>query len=288
MKKHSPLRVLSVFVTSCETGPGAWRHEEEIIRKHFPKQDRNLLLATEPETADIILIGNLRSEDDYLRLRTNPMIKAYPEKCFVVSMGDFYSRYVKGIVSNLSRSPFNLGRFESGGFFLIHPDFQNPYIDEFILSPQKTASCGRDIFVSFIGRNCCALREALFNYDFGRPDIHIKDNSHFDNFAHGNRGKCEERREYFDVMRRSKFALCPRGWGPGTSQRLFDAMALGTVPVVMSDTWVYPRGPKWKEFSVRVPERRFSELEKILLEYEEDSEKMGELARKAYADAAGG
>jgi hypothetical protein len=254
-----------------------------MILEHFPKSDPALVLAPDPESADIILIGGLRDENDYVLLRNNALVRRFPEKCFVLHSGDFPPRYVKGILTNLASSPLNLGRFESGGFFLMHPDFKNPYAEEFFLSgsPPETK---RDLFFSFVGRDCTPIRRELFRLKFSRPDVMVVDNSHFNNFAHENRGKTGERFAYFSAMQRSKFALCPRGWGPGTSQRLFDAMQLGTAPVSISDSWVFPSGPDWKSFCVQIPESRISNVEEILSEYEDDWEEMGRRARRAYED----
>ena len=53
----------------------------------------------------------------------------------------------------------------------------------------------------------------------------------------------EMRRERFrSVMGRSRFVLCPRGKGT-SSIRLYEALAYGCVPVIISDDWVAPAGP---------------------------------------------
>ena len=48
----------------------------------------------------------------------------------------------------------------------------------------------------------------------------------------------------------------PRGLGV-SSVRLFDTMRMARVPVILSDEWVEPIGPAWREFSLRIPERDF-------------------------------
>lgn len=270
-----------VFITSCETGPGAWRNEEGMLRAAFPRNDPQLVLVEDPQSADIVLIGNVRTENEYLRLRLNPVVLAHPEKCFVLNWGDFPARYLKGILTNLDRSIWNLGRFESGGFFTIHPDFQNPYVNDFYLARSMPAE-KRDYFFSFVGRDCTPLRNQLFKLKFSRGDVFVKDNSHFNNFSHQNTGATPERFLYFDAMVRSKFALAPRGWGPGTSQRLFDAMQLGIAPVILSDKWVLPPGPDWHSFAVFVREGSIADIEKILTKHEDRYQEMGRLARAAY------
>jgi len=76
------------MVTSCETGPDAWRHQEEIIRTHFPHDHPDFALTEDPVSADVILIGNLRSENDYLKLRALPCCGAGRKNvlCFTTAM----------------------------------------------------------------------------------------------------------------------------------------------------------------------------------------------------------
>jgi hypothetical protein len=82
-------------------------------------------------------------------------------------------------------------------------------------------------------------------------------------------------------MRRSKFVLCPRGLSPA-SIRLFEAMCAGRVPVVLSDEWVAPDGPKWDNFCVFVPERDAASVPRLLEEREGDAIKMGLAARREW------
>jgi hypothetical protein len=50
----------------------------------------------------------------------------------------------------------------------------------------------------------------------------------------------ENEKEYLDVMRRSKFALCPSGAGPN-SIRLWECVEMGIVPVILADTYAAPK-----------------------------------------------
>ena len=79
----------------------------------------------------------------------------------------------------------------------------------------------------------------------------------------------------------SAFIICPRGGGT-SSFRLFEAMMLGRVPVIVSDQWVAPRGPDWGAFSVRVPEARVADIPALLGARRIDAAQMGELARAAW------
>ena len=86
---------------------------------------------------------------------------------------------------------------------------------------------------------------------------------------------------YAEAILDSQFVLCPAGYSP-SSFRLFEAMEMGRVPVILSDEWVPPPGPRWDEFSVRVPECRAGEIAAILSKYSDRHEVMGQLARRAW------
>lgn len=79
------------------------------------------------------------------------------------------------------------------------------------------------------------------------------------------------------------FVLCPRGGGP-SSRRIFEAMMLGRVPVIISDGWVPPAGPDWDSFSLRVTEDRVEEIPALLEARAGDAVAMGARARSAWLD----
>lgn len=56
------------------------------------------------------------------------------------------------------------------------------------------------------------------------------------------RRECEEAQEYLDAIRQSCFTLCPTGSGPN-SIRIFEALALGSIPIVLTKSLRLP-GPR--------------------------------------------
>ena len=62
------------------------------------------------------------------------------------------------------------------------------------------------------------------------------------------------RRRFVELMSRSVFALCPRGYGR-TSYRMYEALQLGCIPVYIHDeSWLpYADELDWREFAVLVP-----------------------------------
>lgn len=67
----------------------------------------------------------------------------------------------------------------------------------------------------------------------------------------------EASRQFCEAMRDSTFALCPSGSGPNTI-RVWEALAAGAIPVILSDSWAPPGDPKlWERaavFSAETPE----------------------------------
>ena len=98
---------------------------------------------------------------------------------------------------------------------------------KFNLDPQKL------IFCSFVGSATNPIRNQaleslskkegyLINAFHWRPDV-----------------TQDQQKLFIDVTARSRFTLCPRGYG-ATSYRLYEAMQLGSIPVYISDKHMLP------------------------------------------------
>lgn len=82
----------------------------------------------------------------------------------------------------------------------------------------------KDIFCSFVGRNTHPIRAEILK--IREPGWLITD-------------KVQKMPQYCDTLARSVFTLCPRGYGP-TSFRIKEAMQYGSIPVYISDIWIFP------------------------------------------------
>lgn len=89
------------------------------------------------------------------------------------------------------------------------------------------------------------------------------------------------RRSFVELLRDSRFVLCPRGIG-ASSIRVFEAMRLGRVPVIVSDAWIAPPVGDWSRFSLRVPEARVAEIPDLCRANADRAAAMGREARAAY------
>jgi hypothetical protein len=86
---------------------------------------------------------------------------------------------------------------------------------------------------------------------------------------------------YIEIMRRSSFVLCPRGYG-SSSYRLFEALKMGRVPVVLSDAWIAPIGPNWEACSIFVREANAEHIPDLLEGLEKKAAAMGLAARRTW------
>jgi hypothetical protein len=55
--------IMQVFITSCETGKEAWNANEKLLKRLYELSDKRHGLADNPESADIVLVGNVREEN---------------------------------------------------------------------------------------------------------------------------------------------------------------------------------------------------------------------------------
>lgn len=77
--------------------------------------------------------------------------------------------------------------------------------------------------------------------------------------------------------------LCPRGDGT-SSIRLYEALAVGAVPVIIADDWVPPAGPAWEECSIRWPEGRIDGLTQMLEDRNGDWPRLSAEARRVHEE----
>lgn len=94
-------------------------------------------------------------------------------------------------------------------------------------------------------------------------------------------GHRELKRTAVESMLASHFTLCPEGVGL-SSFRIFEAMQLGRVPVIIADGWARPAGPDWDTFSLFLSPRRLQELPDLLQHHEDRAASMGLAARCAW------
>ena len=76
--------------------------------------------------------------------------------------------------------------------------------------------------------------------------------------------------QYNQLLLRSKFSLCPSGSGPN-SIRLWESLAAGSIPVLLSDTLELPEHELWDDAIIRVRERDVTNIVEILSSVSEET-----------------
>jgi len=77
--------------------------------------------------------------------------------------------------------------------------------------------------------------------------------------------------KYNEVLLNSRFSLCPSGTGPN-SIRFWESLAVGAIPVLLSDTLELPPNDKWDSAVVRLDESNLNDLPDILSNISEAEE----------------
>lgn len=120
--------------------------------------------------------------------------------------------------------------------------------------------CVKDIFCSFVGSITHNTREQMCNYLGCDNDFTI-----ITDVWKWNIDK-QKQDNFLSVMSRSKFTLCPRGYG-AQSFRFYEALQLGSVPIYIHDDTVwkpYNDEVDWNKFCVSIHIKEISSLKHIL------------------------
>ena len=232
-------------------------------------------LTTDPDAADLIIFVEFYGGGWYFeRVRAHQLVRSHREKCFLFCANPFVIPLLPGVYAGIEK------RWASSrvrpGFYLGRT--QNPFTTYTPSSPDLP------YLFSFMGsvRNAPVRSQlATLKHPRGFFQNTTPDFDRILNRTMDRRERVEYDQRYAELTKASKFVLCPRGLSP-SSIRLFETMRMGRTPVILSDAWLPPRGPEWENFSIRVRERDFKQIPKILEERESEAAAMGELARKEW------
>lgn len=155
-------------------------------------------------------------------------------------------QYDDGILNDLSGLDIKVFAMSKGYDYPL-PLISKPHIFQF--------NSRRDIFANFIGRPTHPIRKNLFHLDkirllSGEERYFITD-------------KIYTLIQYCEILSRSVFTLCPRGYGP-TSFRIQEALQYGSIPVYISDEFVIPHNLMFENYGVIVTEKGLPNIDKLL------------------------
>jgi hypothetical protein len=211
-------------------------------------------LTDDPLSADRIVFVDLHQHphDPFLkRLADHPLVRARPASVRVYDQRDRPVRTLSGVYVSGARLRAPDPTFRGGPYPRLHTAVGR--------SPEEP-----DLLWSFAGARTHPVRDSILRL---RSDEAVtRDTSSVPMFSASadDRAAAEQARaEYRLLLSRSAFVLCPRGHGP-SSYRLFETLAAGRVPVVVSDRWLPPPRIDWQSCSVRVAERDVAHIPRIL------------------------
>ena len=82
----------------------------------------------------------------------------------------------------------------------------------------------------------------------------------------------KDTKEYNELLLNSRFSLCPSGSGPN-SIRLWESLAIGSIPVLLADTLELPIHNLWKDAIIECPEKDYNKIPEILSKISPEREK---------------
>jgi hypothetical protein len=232
-------------------------------------------LTTDPDSADLIIFLEFYGAGWYFeRVRQHPLVRKYREKCFLFTANPLVIPFLPGVytaverrwASARTRPGFYLGRAKNA-FTTCTPAADDlPYLFSF-MGATRNAPVRRKLASLSHPRSFFQDTTAQFNRVLDRKM--------------DERERLDYERRYAELIKASKFILCPRGVSASTI-RLFETMRMGRAPVILSDGWIPPAGPRWDEFAIRVREKDFARIPQLLEEREGEAVAMGSLARREW------
>ncbi|QXV64847.1 exostosin family protein [Mucilaginibacter sp. 21P] len=256
---------INVFITSAYT-------DDEPISSIFKYAALDKLkkykVVKNADIADIILfVENSRHVADrfYKKLKQHHLVKKYPQKVFMYNPHDKPWLVLPGLYASMPK------RFFNKNFIAASPYIENinPYIKhELGIAPKY--------LFTFVGSSNSPPRRKILRLQHPRGILQASLKNMF-----GDKDHRRDKIDYAELIGQSKFVLCPRGAGT-SSFRIFETMQAGRVPVIISDDWVAPQGPVWKDFALFVAERDVFNIPLILEKAEHEWEERAALSRQAW------
>lgn len=234
-------------------------------------------LTSDAAAADFIIFAEFYGAGWYFeRVRQHALVRNYREKCFLFCANPFVIPFLPGVYTGVerrwasarTRPGFYLGRTRNEFTTFSPPAADLPYLFSFMGSVRNAP----------VRQKLATLRHPRSFFQNTTEDFdRILDRKM------GERERLDYDRRYAEVVKASKFVLCPRGLS-ASSIRLFETMQMGRVPVILSDDWVAPVGPRWEKFAIRIREGDYAEIPRLLEQRESEAVEMGERARQEWEE----
>ena len=247
--------------------------ELESSSKQYVNSDYELTDSL--DAADLVILGVPKGlcGPFFEVVRSSDKVRAVYEKLIVYCPSDDQFPAIRGIYPSISKKWVDSGWALSSHFVSAH---------RYKYNFDRIEASEKDVLCCFVGSTKTdPIREKLFEFpkreDFVMIDCAPKDGPHW-----WMKKNLEEDKETFrNIMRRTKFVLCPRGVN-SASPRIFEAMECGAVPVLIADALQPVPGPDWGAFSITVKERDVLKIPGIIDSHKHRAEEMGRKAREEW------
>jgi len=261
----------------------------DLLRERARRSQAHQVVESAEQAELNLLVGSFGQRPELLL--DHPRYKARPDACAVYTEDDSYLPLAPGVYCSAHPDEHSrIGRIFSYTYVSRNGYYSNSFLAETsaendnVVPPEGAfAQPEKRYLFSFQGASTSMLRKRLFKMDFDRDDVFIQNTSHYFHWDDSQPDRREQQRRYAETLAASSFVLCPRGAGAG-SIRLFEVMAAGIAPVLLSDDYALPPGPDWESFLIRVPERDVARLPKLLEAERETASRRGELAKRAFEE----
>lgn len=244
----------------------------------YHASDKTHELVQGPNQADLVLLCNLPGKNWFESLRFISAVQSNPSQCFAVSDSDRPLPLLHGVYTSAHKKLKFSDRFRSGAYNLYPQSICNHYFE---FSTGEWHKIFKRHLFSFTGRDSSIVRIRMFQKIWPSSVLVVNTTGLFNAFGVPQGPQKEWEKKYVEILLESKFCVCPRGVG-SASVRLFEAMRMGVAPIILSDDWIFPKGPDWSEFALIVPEKDVDRLYEIAKQNEGRALEMGRKARLAY------
>jgi hypothetical protein len=259
------------LATMLSADSPAWQLESYNVLRQSASYSRHDV-TDNPDEADLILFSDC-GLNQFKTLFNHPLYREYKHKCFAFSDHDTPFPILPGVYASIPRNLYDPSWTRSGF-----------YSKRFICEYDPVCfNRSPELLFSFAG-NCknAPIRQKIKGLDGQNGRIIDVGNKTERAHTLGDFDQMKKLRDAFiEMCARSRFVLCPRGVGV-SSMRLFEVMALGRCPVILSDGWVPPANIPWSEFSLTIPESEWEKIPELLEKYAGRAESFGLQARKIW------
>ena len=189
-------------------------------------------------------------------LLRDPVLGSNLSKALVISFGDHAHGLLRGVYVGLRSTVSNSKMHRSIPY--MPKQFPNPLTrnpDGLHWDDSKIK-----YLATFMGsQKTSKLREQIFSLFSESKDFYLSETGDYATHP------LQQHEAYVAKILQSRFVLCPGGWSP-SSFRIFECMALGRVPVIISDKFVTCDGIPWNDFALVCKEENLGSLRELLHE----------------------